>query len=306
MITFLGILLDGYHLILALPLEKKETAIELLLQIKSRRKTTVKELQKLCGLLNFVSHAVFPGRTFTRRMYLKFAGVINVGSATDTKQQFTSKLKQYHHVSLDAEFRSDCEIWLQFLQGDLQKVVNRPMVDLLGTLSTSEQVGFYSDASALEILGFGALLNTHWIQGDWETEFIRQVHPSIEYLELFALMAGILTWQDHELLVNCRITVFCDNMAVVHMINNMVSSCKNCMYLIRILTLNGLRYNRRLTATYVSSRNNFLSDALSRNQKDHFRTLGPHMAELLDSIPQDIWPLSKIMEILIFQDDTSL
>ena len=171
-ITFLGILLDGYHLILALPLEKKETAIELLLQMKSRRKTTVKELQKLCGLLNFVSCAVFPGHTFTRRMYSKFAGVINVGSATDTKQQFTSKLKQYHHVSLDAEFRSDCEIWLQFLQGDLQKVVNRPMVDLLGTLSMSEQVGFYSDASASEILGFGALLNMHWIRGAWEMEFI--------------------------------------------------------------------------------------------------------------------------------------
>ena len=65
---FLGILLDGRHLVLVVPEEKRRMAISLLEEMCSKKKSKVKDLQHLCGYLNFICKAVFPGRTFVRRM----------------------------------------------------------------------------------------------------------------------------------------------------------------------------------------------------------------------------------------------
>ena len=223
-------------------------------------------------------------------MYSKYSSVVNFGGTPLNAAEY--KLKQHHHVKLDAEFKFDCSIWLEFLQGHLRDVVSRPMVDLLSKAQNSEDICFYSDASALEVLGFGALLDTQWIQATWNTDFILRNRPSIEYLELFALCAGVFTWR--EQMTNCRIAIFCDNMGVVHMINNMVSSCPQCMVLIRLLILDGLKYNRRITAKYVSTKSNFLADALSRGQMTRFRKLGPHMNPEPSKLPEEIWPMEKM------------
>ena len=230
-------------------------------------------------------------------MYAKFSGLIK----SDVHQQkkgndFQRKLKQYHHIRLDGEFKRDCAVWLKFLDTSLYQSVNWPMVDILGQLTTSEEIAFYSDASAAETLGFGCLLEERWIQKFWENGFIERYKPSIKFLELFALAAGIFTWQNQPHLTNCRVVVFCDNTAVMQMINDMMSSCPHCMVLIRKLVLNGLQYNRRLSAKYVNTRDNFLSDALSRGQWKRFWSLGPHMNELPDEISEEIWPASKLWD----------
>ena len=121
---------------------------------------------------------------------------------------------------------------------------------------------------------------------------MEQCQPSIGYLELYALAAGILTWE--KKLANMRITVFCDNKATVQMINNISSNCEHCMKLIRILVLNGLKFNRRLRAKYVRSKDNGISDALSRLDFKRFRRLAPHMKPEPDTIDDRIWPISKL------------
>ena len=291
-IIFLGILLDGRNL-LSVPLEKREAAMQLLKQFLMRRKTTVKSLQQLCGHLNFLSKAIYPGRAFTRRMYAKFSNILNIGGAPKNNVEY--KLKQHHHVRLDSEFKLDCNTWLQFLQQDLAKVVNRKMIDVTAAGRSSVEVGFFSDSSAAKDLGFGAILgDKKWIQGMWGADFITQKEPSIAYLELFALTAGILTWGDEECMRDTRICVHCDNISVVHMVNNLTSSCKNCMILIHLLVLNGLQYNRRLTAKYISTHQNGIADSLSRNQLNRFRELAPNMNEFPDRIPHSIWPIQQV------------
>ena len=64
MIIFLGILLDGKHLRLSIPLEIRNKAIQILQLLLSKKKATVKELQSLCGYLNFLCKAIFPGCPF--------------------------------------------------------------------------------------------------------------------------------------------------------------------------------------------------------------------------------------------------
>ena len=121
---------------------------------------------------------------------------------------------------------------------------------------------------------------------------MKQYHPSIEYLELFALCAGIFTWESE--LRDCRIIVLCDNQAVVAMVNAITSRCPNCMQLLRLLVLNGLMFNRRVFASYIDTKSNFLSDALSQSQLKCFRRLGPHMNEFPDKISEVIWPIERV------------
>ena len=154
----------------------------------------------------------------------------------------TKKLKQHHHVNLDREFRFDLEVWRIFLTHYQKKAVCRPMVDLDRFL-TSQQLVFYSDASANKSLGFRAIYQTRWIYRQWKPEYISSCKPSIEYLELFALTMAILTWSEEQELQNNRIIIFCDSEAVVQMVNQVTSSCQNCMYLIRLLVPNGLVAN---------------------------------------------------------------
>ena len=121
-LVFLGILMDDATFTLSIPLEKCEHAVVMLKSLVDRKKAKVLELQQLCGFLNFLNRAIFPGWAFTRRMYSKFAGVINY---QNTRTGYPhKKLKRHHHVRLDKEFKSDCLVWLQFLDIDYAGVVN--------------------------------------------------------------------------------------------------------------------------------------------------------------------------------------
>ena len=285
-LVFLGILLNGERLCISIPLEKKDKAIKLLNEFTNKKKATIKQLQVLTGYLNFLSKAIVPGRTFTRRMYAKYANW-----CVNKKGGY---LKHYHHVSLDKEFKFDCEIWRMFLEHHSSASVCRPMIDL-HVFETSEQLNFASDASANSKLGFGAVYGYKWLFAQWEPQFIKLNSPSIEYLELVGLVAAVLTWG--ESLKNRRIVVFTDNMSVVGMVNAMSSSCKNCMYLLRLLTLNNLIHNRRVFAKFVRGIDNDLPDALSRLQFDRFwRLAPPGMEKTPSQISPLIWPISAIWQ----------
>ena len=113
-ITFLRFLLDGKNFRLSIPAEKRIKAVNALQSLTNKRKNkaTVKELQQLAGLLNFLCRAIFTGHAFTRRMYAQFSG------------PHMDKLRQYHHVKLSQEFISDCIVWLQFLDQSLMHGVS--------------------------------------------------------------------------------------------------------------------------------------------------------------------------------------
>ena len=169
------------------------------------------------------------------------------------------------------------------------------MTDFKNTEITSRKLKFYSDASASEILGFGVIFNDQWLYGQWERDYITKFKPSIGYLELYALVAVVLTWGQE--IHDSRVTVFCDNSSVVAMINSMVSTCRNCMFLLRLLTLNNLVNNRRIFALYIKSKDNDLSDALSRLQFDRFWSLAPpSMNRLPSQISELVWPPSAIWQ----------
>ena len=227
----------------------------------------MREIQPLCSFLNFLNKAIYPGRAFLRRMYAKYAPICKSIKGDDKKAK--PMLKPHHHIRTDSKFKSDCRTWITFLSdSDLKRVVNRPMQDITDQINAKD-ISFFTDASAGKSLGFGCVYGNKWFNGKWEENFIKDYQPSIEFLELYALTAALITWQKQ--LSNCKIILLCDNQAIIQMVNNLSSKCKHCMYLIRLITLNGLLYNRCVCVVYIKSAENVFSYALSRLDMIRFR-----------------------------------
>ena len=150
----------------------------------------------------------------------------------------------------------------------------------------------YSDASKNSCLGFGGICQNSWVYSQWEKNFIQDCDPSIEYLELYAVVVTIVNWLHR--FKNQRIVLFCDNQAVVSMINKNTSSCKNCLALIKILVLHSMELNTRVFANYITSKANKSADLLSRLKIQEFKDYNPHCDESMTPIPDSLWPMSKL------------
>ena len=227
-----------------------------------------------------------PGRVFTKRLYSNLKLVNKKGKV----------LQQHHHVSLNKEFRMDCAMWKVFLQHTDSLVISRPFLDL-NMVTSSKAIRFHTDASGNPLYGFGCVFGEKYTWCQWEPKYIKWFNASIQYLELYALCVGLLTWQSHPTLCNARLIIYCDNKSVRDMVNSTSSDCKNCMFLLRILVLDGLLHNRRVTVRYVESRKNKKADALSRMKLDLFFKYAPKSRKLDPSpLPKKLWPASKIWQ----------
>ena len=277
LIVFLGVLLDRANHLLAIPEEKRLQTLHKLQNLISKKKAPVQDLQSLVGLLNFINRAIVPGRAFTRCMYSKFSGkFVNNGN----------KLKKYHHVRLDGEFKNDCRVWKHFLN-NCSRSICRPFIDLNATFM-ADTLKFMTDAAKGENLGFGGIFNKHWIVGQWESGFIKEADPGIEILELYRVTIAVFAWAWE--LRNKRIILFCDNQSVVTMINNTTSSCKYCMALIRKLTLKSLEFNFRVFAQWVRVAFNLETDLLSRQKFSKFKEIAPDMDPHPAKLHSDHYP----------------
>ena len=234
------------------------------------------KLQEICGFLNFIGRrCIIPGRAFTHRLY----------SYTSSQD---GKLKPFHHIHINSEMHEDLKMWNQFVND--QNIYARSFIDFSKYWMAME-ICMFSDTSRSENLGFGGISNTSWMYGTWPTGFIVGKEPSIEYLELFALVATVCNWIHRY--ANKRIILFCNNQSIVHMVNNTSSSCMNCMVLIRILVLKCLTENVRVFAKYVRSKDNYASDLLSRLKIKKFLDIGG-WDEYPTEVPQHMWPIKKI------------
>ena len=219
LLAFLGFLLDMVNKRVRIPVDKVVKALTLIEEFLSCKKTTVRKIQKLCGFLNFLCRAIPPGHAFMRRLYAMYAN--KQGQA----------LKPHHHIRVKMENKLDRQVWTSFLRNS--KMFTRAFVDF--TNLNFKDIRLYSDTSRnFKKGGFGALCDDSWLQGFWEYPLLVELQPSIKYLELFALMAGILAWLKRY--KNSNVRVFCDNESVCYMVNTSSSKCKHCMVLTRLST----------------------------------------------------------------------
>ena len=270
---FLGILLDGVRDLLIIPEEKRIKALNLVQWMLDMKKATVRTLQQLAGILNFLHRAIFPGRVFTRRMYAKFSSFLD----TNGKLIKGSKIKHFHHVKLDREFKDDCRVWEIFLSQRGPSVLCRPFIDL-DTEITAKELDFMTDAAAGSERGVGCVFGRRWAWAKWPVGFIKTCKPSIEFLELYGLVVAVYIWSKD--LSNKRSIIFCDNNSVVSMVNTNSSKCRHCMFLLRLFVLRCLDYNMRISTKHIFGKDNILADILSRQRLDIFRRIAPQMNKI--------------------------
>lgn len=286
-IVFLGLLLNTIMQMVTIPEAKRLKALEAIDIILRAKKVKVLQLQKLTGQLNFLCKAIVPGRAFTRRMYAKF-----------------KSMKQHHHVRVDSELKADCLMWTKFLLNTGS--VSRPFTDFeMGNTTTVLQLA--SDATLNPKLGIGGQflrpmrdnndgverLTMSWFCQRWPAGFIAKSECSIEVAELLGSCMAVTMWAQE--LSGKRVTIWCDNQAVVHMINKSTSSCRKCMFLLRHLTLLCMTYSCRIFCRYISTEDNYLSDLLSRQKIPRFLELAKQQAEVVDQLqtplPSNLWPI---------------
>ena len=171
----------------------------------------------------------------------------------------------------------------------------RSFLDISKTWQADE-IDFYTDASKNPLLGFGRKCENEWMYQNWDSNFLVKNDPSIEFLELYAVTVGVFLWI--EKFQNKKIMLFCDNKAVVAMINNTSSKCQKCTKLLRMIVLKGMMYNVKISAKYVTLKDNDFADSLSRLQLNRFfklvKTKQVRINELPCLIPEEIWPLEKV------------
>ena len=241
----------------------------------------------MTGILNFLNKAIVQGWAFTRGMYQKLK----------IKDKNGNPLKTCHHVTLSKQFKEDCRIWKIFLTNTGSQQLCRSFTDFRAPEEGAEVLSFYSDASLSEKLRMGAVFNNNYLVQKWDSAFICEKKPSIEFLELCALVAAVLTWGRKFRLENTKLVIFCVNMSVLFMVNKFTSNCLRCLKLIRILTLENIWYNRRIFVRHVWTEQNILADSLScLNFPRFWRNAPLLMNQVADQIPSEIWPLEKVSD----------
>ena len=276
-ITFLGLLIDTVRQLVCVPQDKLITGRKLIELALNKRSLRLNQLQQITGFLNFLGKAIVPGRAFTRRIY--------------AQEKLVSK--KHHHIPMSHELKQDLTCWKFFLE--TPQCFSRPFFDFDSNI-LAEKVELASDASRNPHLGAGGICQDDWYILQWDEEFIIKEQPSINYLELYAVTVMVLNWVHR--FKNKRISLACDNMSVVHMLNNSSSKCKNCMVLIRIVVLQSLVWNVNIKAHHITSKANLFPDLLSRLKYKLFwqtaRKLGRKFAKKCTPIPTELWPMSKV------------
>ena len=207
---------------------------------KKRKVCTRKELESLIGILQHACTVIPPGRSFLRRA-ISLLSVVK---------------QRHHHIRLNTEFRSDLMWWKAFAPhwNGASLIIHQE----------SREICMASDASGS--WGCGAWCGSSWFQYRWEDS---SHHLNIATKELLPILIAGAIW-GHEW-QGCTVKTFCDNAAVVAVVNSRYSKDKNLMHLLRCLFFIEAQFQFRLSAAHIPGVHNSLVDDLSRNKLSAFK-----------------------------------
>ena len=177
----------------------------------------------------------------------------------------TTVRRLHHRIHLNTDARADIEWWDHFLPS-----WNGIAMFIAPEWKDAEAIHLFTNASGT--LGFGAFFNGAWIRGDWQPH---QQLPgrSIQWQELFAIIAAALTWG--HLLSGLHIRFHCDNLPIVQAWANQSSKQPGIMELLRLLFLTAAQHSFTVSLVHLPGRLNCIAEALTRNLMPRFFSLAP-------------------------------
>ena len=263
-LDFLGFELDSWLMEVRLPQEKLQELQNLIHQWVARKSCTQKDLKSLTGKLAHAAKVVQPGKTFMRRMFELQSGVH----------------QPYYHVHLNSDFRSDILWWDTFL-GSWNGI---SMISLAQQPSSH----VWTDASGCFGCGAWEPLSKRWIQMAWPDEaghrWLQLDDESITLKELLPIILACAVWG--KSLNNGRVTVHCDNLGTVAVVNSGYSKVPQIMHLLQCLFFIRVHFQIELWAPGIE---NTVADAISRN----------NLCLLYSQVPESIRQQSPIQQQLL-------
>lgn len=98
--VYLGIEFDSIAMSISLPLAKMESLMHELSFFHDRPRATIKQLQRICGIVAHASKVIKGGRTFSRRMLDSLKGLPSSKKRVRLSQEFQKDLHWWESVSL--------------------------------------------------------------------------------------------------------------------------------------------------------------------------------------------------------------
>jgi hypothetical protein len=234
-VAFLGIWFDTVSMTMEVTPERLVEIRELTRVWLLKQSATLKEVQSLVGKLNFVAKCVKPARVFIGRMLTFLRGMNKCGS-----------------TFLTEDFRGDVNWWHRYLP----HFNGIALIDK-GPWSVPDEV-IASDAC---LNGCGATCGSQYFHKEFP-EVILNGNYHINVLELLALVAAITVWSSN--LTNKRVTVWCDNLATVWVINTGKTRDKIMQALLRELCFVTSVNHCEVFARHIPGVQNRVPDLLSR------------------------------------------
>ena len=249
---------------LRLPQEKVQRIHDTLEEWAARKWCWRRELESLVGTLQSATKVIPPGKAFLRRISDHLRG----GRCP------------WHHIRLNRGFKAHLQ-WWQFLIHKWNGVI---------FLQPHRQtVSITSDASGS--WGCGAYSSPWWFQLPWPASMCQ---ADIAVKELVPIILAVVTWG--PLFRGAHFLCYCDNQAVVAVVNSRDTRHPHLLHLLRCLFLFEARLQLQISATYIAGRDNVLADDLSRNKLFSFFSQTP------DMMPHPS-PLPLMAQDLLFNPD---
>ena len=135
--------------------------------------------------------------------------------------------------------------------------------------------------------GCGAWYCTHWFQLQWNTQ---SAALHIMTKELLPVVLACAVWGQSW--SGCRVTVLCDNQAVVACLRSRTCHDHHIMHMLRTLAFIEASHFFALSPQYISSTDNHLADGLSRSCLSSFLSKVPDADRRETSHPG---PLVKLL-----------
>ena len=231
----LGIEINTISGTCAVPPDRLEEIIALVAFWQRKRRTTKVQLQSLIGKLQFITKCVLQSRAFLNRLL-------------DTLRAMSKKKS----IKLSDSFKKDLKWWSMFVE-DYNGVSFIPAVTW-----AEPDVTFATD-SCLE--GCGGWCLKEYFHVNFP-KFIKDQSLRIHHLEMLAVLVGVRMWGEY--CTGMKVQIYCDNEAVVTVINSSKTKDAFLATCIRELWLEVARKGFELRAIHLPGEENRVPDWLSR------------------------------------------
>lgn len=259
-LIFLGIELDCRILQARLPHDKIVKAKKLIRAVLESKKARVKKLQSLHGYLNFCASFIPAGRAFLRSL----AQLLHPSAS--------------NWVNIPDQVLLDLLTWLEFLthfNGRAMFVKSGWVGDSVLSLETDSSGSW----------GCAAVFLDKYITVPWPQSVPR---ANLALLEFYPIVLATEVWAQE--MSNKRLTIKCDNLATVFIINNLKAKDTVTMQLVRVFALQCLKHNIWFQAQHIPGVQNHGPDALSRGSFQRFHQMYPNKSPTLFRTPDHLLP----------------